>query len=378
MRILFLSDFAYNKDGKFAGTERFVFGLAEWLNKNSNIKVDILTPDWKKENKSHLRKEVVNGANIYLFSTHDIHKHNPINSLRRIKGYYNAGANLREKYDCYHGFSTIAAITAAILLAKRKKTKSVTTIFIRDNIEAKLNLLTRLILFWILKKSDYITHNFWVNEKYFRDKYGFTKNIETIPVWIDLHIKPRKTKKEKKRTILFVGRMVEGKGVFVLLDAFAKLKQKINNIKLVFVGPEYEKERTLKKIKELHLESHVELKGFVSESKLAEWYNKSEMIVAPTIMNEGWTWTALEAMASGKPSIVTEELEIPGVKKQFQIVVRKNDDKELADAMEKILKNKRFSNELGKNSLTVIKKYFNKEKIMKQYLGVYGKVCNKK
>ncbi len=34
-RILFLSDFAYNPSGKNAGTERFVLGIAEWLNKKN-------------------------------------------------------------------------------------------------------------------------------------------------------------------------------------------------------------------------------------------------------------------------------------------------------------------------------------------------------
>lgn len=378
MRILFLSDFAYNKSGTFAGTERFVFGLAEWLNSNTKMKAEILTPDWLQEKGSpKFHSETVNGVPIHFFRTHGIREKNFLRAGKRILDYVHAASKIEGKFDCYHGFSTLSAIIAGIVLAKRKKAKSVTTIFVRENIEAKLNSIMKPFVVKMLKQSDYITHNFWVNEQHFREKYNFSKNIATIPVWIDPHIKPKKASKGKNKIILHVGRLVEEKGVFVLLEAFAMLKKRIKNAKLVFVGPEYEKERAIAKIKELGLEKSVELAGFVSEKELAEWYNKADVFVAPTIIKEGWTWTSIEAMASGKPGIVTEEIAIPAVKKRFQIVVEKKNPKQLAREIERVLKDKKLYKELSENSIDVIKRFFDKEKVMRQYVGVYGKVCGK-
>ena len=59
--ILLISDFAYSE--KSAGTERFINGLAEWLNSHG-FKADVLTPNWDRNNPNVSR---INGVNVFRF-----------------------------------------------------------------------------------------------------------------------------------------------------------------------------------------------------------------------------------------------------------------------------------------------------------------------
>lgn len=358
-KVLLISDFAFPVK---AGTERLVFGAAEWLNKNG-IKTDILTPNWDNLKEHEIQEKV----NIYRFNTHEITRTNP---LKRIQDYINAGKKL-EKYDIYHGFYTMPPLIAAILLAKKMKAKSVITFFGREQLEKNFsNPIKKFFLLNELKKADKITTYTWNLQEYFEEKYFKNKNITTLQGWSEHKFRKIECIKPEKKIVLFVGRIDESKGVFVLVDAFEKIKDRVN-AKLVFVGPPYEKEKLEKRIKEKKMESTVEIRGFVSDEELNELYSSSEVVAVPALHGDAFGLSLMEAMALGKPVICTDSAGSPDKKKEEELIVERGNSNELAEMLEKLLTDRDFY-EKAVNVSKKRAKLFEKEKVMQKYANIYN------
>lgn len=358
-KILLISDFALPVK---AGTERLVFGAAEWLNKKG-IKTDILTPNWNNLKE----KEKVNGVTVYRFKTHEIHKTNP---LKRINDYINAGKKLGN-YDVCHGFYTMPPLLATIKLAEKMKGKSVLTFFGREQLEKNFsNPIKKFFLLNSLKKADKITTYTWNLEKHFKNTHFKNRNITTLQGWAESKFKKVQCEKPKEKIVLFAGRIDQSKGVFVLLEAFEKIKDKVK-AKLVFVGPPYEKEKLNQKIKELEMQDFVEVKGFVSDQELNKLYCLSEVVVVPALHGDAFGLSLMEAVVLGKPVICTDSIGSPDKKKEEELIVERGNAEELSEMLEKILLNKNFY----ENAVKVSEKravLFNKDTVMKKCLKVYS------
>lgn len=367
-RILLISDFAYPVR---AGTERLVFGIAEWFTNKYGIQTDILTPNWNNEESVVKSK----GVTIYRFKTHSIYNSRP---KMRIRDYIKAGLRL-EKYDVYHGFYTMPPVMSAIALAKLKGSKNVTSLFTRDQLEANItNPFYKHFLLNFLKTSDAITTTFWSVGKYLRQNYFPNSNLTTIPGWIDYYFfKKLPVKKKDKYIILFVGRMVKEKGIYVLLDAFAHIHNKINS-KLILIGPPYEKDVVERTIRRLGIEEDVDLVGYVHEKELIAWYQFADIVVAPSIGKDVFTWTLMEAMACGKAIISTEVLEAPINTGELGVVVKSGDVNSLETGILKLLLDKDFCDKCGDNSKVMAKRLFNKKVVMDKYRDLYRNVLSNK
>jgi glycosyltransferase involved in cell wall biosynthesis len=106
------------------------------------------------------------------------------------------------------------------------------------------------------------------------------------------------------RFILFSGRLVPQKGVFDLLDAYAKLESDIRSqVGLVFAGDGFcrtELEQQAKRISP----GVICFTGFAHRENLAGLYALAEALVLPT-HSDPWGLVVNEAMACGLPIIVS-------------------------------------------------------------------------
>ena len=122
---------------------------------------------------------------------------------------------------------------------------------------------------------------------------------------------------EKKKQIVFCGRLVKNKGIFLLLKAMKDVLIKHSNIKLVIIGSGPLKKKLIEFIKKQNLMENVEFTDWVPDIKdVARIYNESLIFVMPSF-NEGGPRVTLEAMACEVPVISTkvgimEELLIDG------------------------------------------------------------------
>lgn len=107
-----------------------------------------------------------------------------------------------------------------------------------------------------------------------------------------------------QRYFLFVGRLVQEKGVFDLLAAYAKLESRLRDqTGLVFAGDGPCRRALQQKAAEIS-PGVIRFVGFVQRDDLARYYALSEALILPT-HSDPWGLVVNEAMACGLPVIVS-------------------------------------------------------------------------
>jgi glycosyltransferase involved in cell wall biosynthesis len=136
---------------------------------------------------------------------------------------------------------------------------------------------------------------------------------------------------------LFVGRAEPKKGLGVLLEALALLRDRGRlRRKLLLVGPPGWRGRALRRLEgDLELGGHVIRAGYVPRDALPAVYRSALALVFPSLA-EGFGLPPLEAMACGTPVIATHAGGLRESVGEAGLVVPPGDPKALADAMERL------------------------------------------
>lgn len=156
---------------------------------------------------------------------------------------------------------------------------------------------------WIFKNADYCLGLSKQSENEILS-LGLNKlKVNHFTYWIDLNnfqrIKNAKIKLGWKEgfVVLFVGRLVQEKGVIVLVEA-AKNWDKNINLKIIGSGPlEYLIGDKISEFK------NIEYLGPISQSELPIYYSGSDILVVPSLSQEGFGRVILESLACGTPII---------------------------------------------------------------------------
>ncbi|MCK9467361.1 MAG: glycosyltransferase family 4 protein [Candidatus Absconditabacterales bacterium] len=104
-----------------------------------------------------------------------------------------------------------------------------------------------------------------------------------------------------KYTIVFVGQLIERKGIYNILEGFANFQKQNKDISLVFVGGGPEEENMKQIIKEKNIQN-VFFPGFFQIDKISELYTIADIFTLPSI-EEVWGLVINEAMCFGLPII---------------------------------------------------------------------------
>ena len=141
------------------------------------------------------------------------------------------------------------------------------------------------------------------------DKFGL--NCEKIRV-IYNGVDPDKFRKKwevrkysKEKVVLFLGRMAEQKGPVQFLQTAQKVLSVMKNVHFVMAGGGDMLPYLINYSIQLGISDNVTFLGYLPESQLKEAYAKSDVYVLPSV-SEPFGITALEAMASGTPIILSK------------------------------------------------------------------------
>ncbi|MBR9682008.1 MAG: glycosyltransferase family 4 protein, partial [Candidatus Altiarchaeota archaeon] len=118
------------------------------------------------------------------------------------------------------------------------------------------------------------------------------------------HIHLRKKKADEK-IVLFVGRLTVQKGIWELLHAARKVVDKDPKVKFLILGGGDSSRELINLSIDLGLQENVLFTGRVSENELLAAYRICDLFVMPSV-SEPFGLVALEAMASGKPILVSK------------------------------------------------------------------------
>ena len=103
----------------------------------------------------------------------------------------------------------------------------------------------------------------------------------------------------RDRELVFVGRLITDKGLQVLLDALALMRDNGISPRLCVVGEGPDQDLLVAKTVELNLAEQVKFIGKKSGGELARILNRHRILVVPSLVRESFGIVALEAIACG-------------------------------------------------------------------------------
>ena len=109
-----------------------------------------------------------------------------------------------------------------------------------------------------------------------------------------------------RRTILFLSRLVPGKGADLLIDAFASLAADTPDLDLVIAGDGPSMADLRHRVETLGLQTRVQFLGHVSGAVKMDALTSCTLFALPTRYAEGMPIALLEAMAAGKPVLTSK------------------------------------------------------------------------
>lgn len=274
----------------------------------------------------------------------------------------------RNRYDVTIGGSwdTLQELMESIGLFAVTKLKKEKFIIWREDWDwEKRNSLKEKMLNVVIKylcnHSDAILVPGLLHREYFRTKIGVPEdkihimpNVSNIDGNADISKKNHETKK-----ILYVGRLIERKGVVYLLEAFKELK--VDNCELIIVGSGNQEEQLKQYVTDNNMDN-IEFAGKVNNEELEEFYNQSNLVVVPSInkgMGDPWVFVLNEAMYYYNPVIATTAVgAAPDMIKGNGFIVDEKNSEDLRKAIEKILNDNELEKKMCLKSREIIDNEF--------------------
>ena len=176
------------------------------------------------------------------------------------------------------------------------------------------------------------------------------------------------------KLIIFIGRVHEIKGLDLLIDAFKELADSEDDVKLAIVGPDdgYMDALNLR-IAECDLSDKVIVTGPLYKREKQEALVDCDLFVMPS-KYESFTTSGLEAMACGKPLVLTKNNHIHDWVDGSVGLACDDDKMSLKDAMAEVLFDEELSKKFGMNGRRLIQEKYNWDMINEQILNIYESI----
>lgn len=209
------------------------------------------------------------------------------------------------------------------------------------------------------------------------------EKIRVIPNGVDTDLfrpDPNNNKRSNQSnaiTILWVGRFVRGKGVEFIIHAAKILVKEVPDLKILLVGDGPLKEKIEGLIERFNLKKNVIIKEKIPNDNMPEVYQKSDIFVLPSL-NEGVPKTLLEAMACGKPVVLSEFPHLEELIKNAGLTFSKGDVHALADKIMSLIRDRELAKELGNTGRKKIVEEHSWENTVSKTIELYEEVAGRK
>lgn len=303
----------------------FVHELAKRLTKNFNVFV--ITPH-SNNAKKH---EILEGVTVFRYQYAPRKLQSLVNNGGIVTNLKNSPWKLlllpfffiaqlllirkiikRESIDIVHAHWLIPQGLALALLSKIMKVPPLLTTSHGADLFALQGKLFNFLKIFVVKQSVQLSV---VSQAMKAEliKLGVDENkVDVMPMGVDINkfnINPNITRASNE--ILFVGRLVEKKGLSNLIDALPSILRKHPTSYLSIIGFGPEELKLKAQAQKLNIENKVNFIGAVNQNKLAKHYQSATVFVAPFVETksgdqEGLGLVLVEALACGCPVVVSD------------------------------------------------------------------------
>jgi colanic acid/amylovoran biosynthesis glycosyltransferase len=179
-------------------------------------------------------------------------------------------------------------------------------------------------------------------------------------------------------TILAVARLVEKKGLPILIDACRFLRDRGHDFRCEIVGKGAQRSQLERLIRDWQLRKEVRLIGPLPQHEIVERYHRAHVLALPCIVGsngnrEGLPVSIVEALACGVPVVSTPVTGIPEAVRDDQngLIVAEGDSIALANALERLMNDPDLLDRLRKAARPSVLEEFQQERTVSRLLGLF-------
>ena len=169
----------------------------------------------------------------------------------------------------------------------------------------------------------------------------------------------------------YVGRLVSEKGIPVFLAAVGLLRNEGFSVDVSLIGDGPQRPELEAIIARNHLESCVQITGFLSGQALSEAVRGVRVVVMPSVWEETAGLAAIEQMMRGKLVIASDIGGLAEVLGQSGLKCAPGDAKSLAEAMRQVLHQPAIVDSLGRTARTRALANFHRDRMIAEHVRVY-------
>lgn len=283
-----------------------------------------------------------------------------------------------ENFDIIHIHSPFIVGRLGLKLAKDLNIPCIATMHTRFDFEIRKRVKNELIVKEVIKnlikvynKCDkcIAINNAMINV--FKD-YGY--KYEPVVIYNGTDLKPLKeinknisiinnlyNLNNNEYVFLFVGRIIDIKNIFFILDALKLLKQDGVKFKMLYVGTGADEKKLKLKINEYDMEDCVFLTGRITDRKiLSSLYKRANLFLFPSLFDAS-SLVQIEAAVNETPGVFIEgSVTADTIINNVNGFASKNSVIEYKNRIEEIIKDKRLLNKVSKNAKKMLGKSWDK------------------
>jgi glycosyltransferase involved in cell wall biosynthesis len=175
---------------------------------------------------------------------------------------------------------------------------------------------------------------------------------------------------------VFAGRLVQEKGVEVLLRAFAVVVEQNPDARLLIAGDGPERATLHALAARLDITSHVALLGHRTLMELEREFATAWVQVVPSLWAEPFGNVAVEAMMRGTAVVASRAGGLAEIVEDniSGILVPPGDSAALADALLLLFRKREMAEQMGKKGREIALSRFGEERFVGRFLGLYERL----
>lgn len=375
-------------------TPAFVYELSKRL-QNEGFEIVVLAP----HHKGAKRFEIMDGMKVYRFPYFWPAKYQRLcyeggilpnlkrSNLAKIQVpllflselFYAMKLIRKEKIDIIHSHWIIPSGLVGAFCKRILRKKHILTIHAAGLFGLKKFPFKRKITDFIVKHCDRITvvSSYIYEELLNLIQPKFVNNIKTRIKIVSMGVntalfRPNVDKSKLKikynikieNVLLFIGRLVEKKGLSYLIQAMPKIVSKSPNTELIICGDGPLRKDLEQLVKKMHLEKFIRFTGYVTGQKKIDYFSLSDILIVPSIVTqsgdtEGLPVVILEGLAAGKAVVASNVSGVKDIIKEGYngFLVKQKDPAIIAEKVLELINNKELMRSISRNASVTSKKY---------------------